>query len=130
MTFYNIFPIIFSNYLLLLLLPAMASAASCVLLLFSVAATLCICASAHPLSPVYDRVVFVGDSASDSGNVYTLTGGAWPPSVDWSEYFAQEIGASLTNMAYGGATSSNAYVQGYTGPNSTIPVPCKLDFLI
>ena len=83
MTFYNIFPIIFSNYLLLLLLPAMASAASCVLLLFSVAATLCICASAHPLSPVYDRVVFVGDSASDSGNVYTLTGGAWPPSVDY-----------------------------------------------
>ena len=27
------------------------------------------------------------------------------------------------NLAYGGATTDNSFVQGYTGPNSTIPVP-------
>jgi len=48
--------------------------------------------------------------------------------LSWSDYFAQEIGASLTNLAYGGATSSNSYTQGYTGPNSDIPVPCKIFF--
>ena len=51
--------------------------------LIVILASLFICAHGHPAAPVYDRVVFIGDSASDNGNVFTLTGGAWPPSVDY-----------------------------------------------
>jgi thermolabile hemolysin len=83
-------------------------------------------------SPAYDRLIVFGDSLSDVGNTYSLTGGANPPSPPyfagrtsngpvWAEYLAPRLGvpapaasrvggANATNYAYHGAsvTGGNA----------------------
>ncbi|KAK0557112.1 hypothetical protein OC846_000759 [Tilletia horrida] len=101
---------------------------------------------ASPLSGLkhkFGQVVVVGDSLSDNGNVYRFTNHTWPADPAyykgrfsngpvWVEYLARDIGphaggAPLIDLAYGGATVNNTRIQGYTGPNSTIPVPSVLD---
>jgi outer membrane lipase/esterase len=66
-----------------------------------------------------DRVVVFGDSLSDPGNLFKLTGGLVPPSLPysngrfsngdiWIDYFAKENGLdspSIANFAVGGAKS-------------------------
>ncbi|KAL1624002.1 hypothetical protein SLS56_007984 [Neofusicoccum ribis] len=41
----------------------------------------------------------------------------------WIDYVAGNLSLPLYDYAVGGATTSNALIQGYTGPGSTIPVP-------
>jgi phospholipase/lecithinase/hemolysin len=65
-------------------------------------------ARANPRNEVY----VIGDSLSDAGNLYRLTG-FFPPSPPyaqrlsngpvWAEYFADQLGVSLDDRAYGGA---------------------------
>lgn len=83
----------------------------------------------------YDSIVVFGDSFSDNGNgSYKLTNGTWPSNPAyydgrfsdgqvWCEVVASNLSIPLYDYAYGGATTSNALVQGFTGPNSTVPVP-------
>ena len=81
----------------------------------------------------YSQVVAFGDSLSDNGNIFALTGEPLPPYYDgrfsngpvWVEYLAQDLGVGLTDMAYGGArtygnpvssdgTSTTGYDYGFT----------------
>ena len=77
----------------------------------------------------FDTMVSFGDSNSDTGNVYNLTGWKWPPA---SLYYQGRFSngpvwiekldtAKLTNYAYGSATSDNNLVRGYTAFNTTVP---------
>lgn len=70
-----------------------------------------------------DIYVF-GDSLSDTGNLFAATGGLLPPnrfysegraSNDrlWIEYLAEDLGATTTNYAFGGATTGSV--------NTTVP---------
>ncbi|KZW03230.1 hypothetical protein EXIGLDRAFT_725688 [Exidia glandulosa HHB12029] len=81
-------------------------------------------------------LVVFGDSFSDNGNgTWTLTNHTWPADpayydgrfsngMVWPEYLANIIGAyKLLDVSYGGATINNSIVQGYSGKDSTIPVP-------
>ncbi|KAK4494344.1 hypothetical protein PRZ48_014642 [Zasmidium cellare] len=99
--------------------------------------------SASPIarrqSQTYGRLIVFGDSYSDDGN------GAWPASnftwpadpayynhsfsngPKWSNDLADTLSVELLNYAAGGATADNSFVQGYTGENSTIPVPSTRD---
>ena len=74
-----------------------------------------------------DIYVF-GDSLSDTGNLSAVTGGSIPPSPPyspgrasndrlWIEYLAEDLGATTTNYAFGGATtgSENTFVPGLIG---------------
>jgi phospholipase/lecithinase/hemolysin len=86
-------------------------------------------------SPTYASIVVFGDSFSDNGNgSYKLTNGTWPSNPAyydgrfsdgpvWCEDVASNLSIPLYDYAYGGATTSNELVQGYTGPDSTVPVP-------
>jgi phospholipase/lecithinase/hemolysin len=76
---------------------------------------------ALPTFAAYTQVIAFGDSLSDNGNVYSASGGFFPPFPYWEgrfsngevavEYLASELGVSLTDYAYGGATSgTNNYV--------------------
>ena len=72
----------------------------------------------------FSNVVVFGNSLSDNGNVFTLSGGAYPASSHaykgrwsngpvWIEYLAKYLSAGLTDLAEGGAT---------TGDETSIPV--------
>ncbi len=86
-------------------------------------------------STAYDALVVFGDSFSDNGNgAYKLTNGTWPVNPAyfegrfsngpvWCEGVASNLSVPLHDYAYGGATTSNVLVQGFTGPHSTVPVP-------
>lgn len=86
----------------------------------------------NPLN--FSSLVVFGDSYSENGNEYRLSNQTWP--VDpayfggrfsngfvWNEDLAQNLSIPLHNYAYGGATTSNALVQGHSSNGSTIPVP-------
>ncbi|KAJ4406202.1 hypothetical protein N0V82_010170 [Gnomoniopsis sp. IMI 355080] len=45
----------------------------------------------------------------------------------WAQYLASNLSLPLYDYAVGGATSSNALIQGFTGPSSTIAVPSVAD---
>ena len=62
----------------------------------------------------FTQLIVFGDSLSDSGNLFTATGGAVPPSPPyfdgrfsngpvWVEYLAAELGVPAQNFAFGGA---------------------------
>ena len=62
----------------------------------------------------FSSLVVIGDSLSDNGNLFALTGGAAPPSPAYVngrfsngpvavEYMADALGIGLTNYAFGGA---------------------------
>ncbi|KAI8849942.1 GDSL-like Lipase/Acylhydrolase-domain-containing protein [Chytridium lagenaria] len=110
-----------------------ASLSLLLLLLHSIAVTSFPAPCQNPFS-----LTVLGDSWSDNGNVNRLTNNTWPlPSsycsgrfsngLVWNEYLSYSYGLKLTNLAYGGATTNNTAIQGYTGVNSTIPVPSITD---
>ena len=79
-----------------------------------------------------------GDFFSDNGNEYKLSNRKWPADPAyyggrfsngpvWVEDVAKNLSIPLHDYAYGGATISNAFVQGYSGAKSTIPVPSLED---
>lgn len=76
----------------------------------------------------FTDVYVFGDSLSDTGNLFAATGRALPPSPPysegrasndrlWIEYLADDLGATTTNYAFGGATTSsdNTFVPGLIG---------------
>ncbi|RDX40351.1 hypothetical protein OH76DRAFT_1450781 [Lentinus brumalis] len=83
----------------------------------------------------HSAIIAFGDSFSDNGNgSWAITNHTWPADPHyaggrfsngpvWIEYVAGNLSISLVDYAIGGATTSNALVQGYTGPGSTVPVP-------
>ncbi|KAG8933052.1 hypothetical protein FRC01_011272 [Tulasnella sp. 417] len=89
----------------------------------------------------FQRLVVFGDSFSDDGHgIWVLSNGTWPSDPAyynhafsngpvWPVVLSEALGLSrkLDDRAIGGATSDNALVQGYTGVDSTIPVPSMLD---
>lgn len=98
---------------------------------------LALAAGAAPAAAYTDVYVF-GDSLSDNGNLYDLTGGMVPPSAYyWNgrfsngpvavEVLASSLGATLHDYAYGGATTglfngngSPAAATGLTGVLSQV----------
>jgi len=78
----------------------------------------------------FHTVIVFGDSLSDTGNVYKLTNGTWPivPPYYQGRFsndlnWVDRLGVSnVKNYAYGGATTDNVVVQGYTKLD-TVPVP-------
>ncbi|EJF59503.1 GDSL lipase/esterase [Dichomitus squalens] len=82
----------------------------------------------------YSAIVVFGDSFSDDGNgAWVVSNHTWPANPNyfggrfsngpvWIEYVASNLSVPLLDFATGGATTSNALVQGYTGPHSVIPV--------
>ncbi|KAJ3204938.1 hypothetical protein HDU67_009204 [Dinochytrium kinnereticum] len=89
-----------------------------------------------PLPP--PSLVAFGDSWSDNGNVLRLTNGSWPlPALYcsgrfsngpvWNDYLANSLNLPLLNEAYGGSTTNNSVIQGYTGADSSVPVPSVAD---
>lgn len=83
-------------------------------LMVMVASLLLMLASGMGLAKDTKNVVFViGDSLSDPGNLYPLTGGLIPPSPPyaesysngpvWTEYFSEELGVQVDSRAFGGA---------------------------
>ncbi|CAF1231946.1 unnamed protein product [Rotaria sordida] len=78
----------------------------------------------------FDTIVSFGDSNSDIGNVYNLTNHKWPIVPPYFQgrftngpVWIEKLGISnIKNYAYGGATTDNNFIQGYTA-SYTIPVP-------
>lgn len=78
----------------------------------------------------YHTVVVFGDSLSDTGNTYKLTNGTWPIVPPYYQgRFSDDRNwvdrlniSNVRNYAYGGATTDNAVVQGYT-KSDTVAVP-------
>lgn len=83
----------------------------------------------------FSSIVAFGDSFTDNGNgSFALTNQTWPADPayfdgrfsngpTWIEDVAATLSIPLLDHAFGGATTSNKLVQGFTGPNNTIPVP-------
>jgi len=87
----------------------------------------CVCSTQSGDLP-YDTIVSFGDSNSDTGNVYNLTGFRWPPSPYYFGRFSngpvwvEKLGISnLINYAYGSATTDNNLVTGTTAFNTIVP---------
>ncbi|KAG0234308.1 hypothetical protein BGW42_006700 [Actinomortierella wolfii] len=109
------------------------------LLVVASVAALALQASASPVpetscrSSKINTVVVFGDSASDNGNVYRLSNKTWPLAFNykgrftngpnWSDIVAKSAHVKMYNFAYGGATIDSAFIQGYSGAKSDIPVP-------
>ncbi|KAF2166056.1 carbohydrate esterase family 16 protein [Zasmidium cellare ATCC 36951] len=99
--------------------------------------------SASPLArrqaQTYGRMIVFGDSYSDDGNgAWVASNHTWPADPayynhsfsngpKWSNDLADTLSVELLNYAAGGATADNSFVQGYTGAESTIPVPSTRD---
>jgi len=101
------------------------------------------CLGALPASaaPIYSSLYVFGDSLSDNGNAYALSGGIWPPSPPYAgkfsngpvaaERLAADLGVPLapstqggTNFAVGGATTG---VKNYNYEvQSPFPLPATL----
>jgi phospholipase/lecithinase/hemolysin len=83
----------------------------------------------------FSSLVAFGDSFTDNGNgSFKLTNGTWPADPAyykgrfsdgpvWVEDVASNLSIPLYDYAYGGATTDNNLVEGYTGPDSTVLVP-------
>lgn len=77
----------------------------------------------------FDTAVYFGDSTTDTGNVYNLTTGRWPPSPYYQGRFCDgpiwvdRINELKTiNCAYGSATTDNNLVPGMTtGYDKPVP---------
>ncbi|KAK1464863.1 GDSL-like Lipase/Acylhydrolase [Colletotrichum melonis] len=86
-------------------------------------------------------IVVFGDSFSDNGNgAARVSNNAWPTDkyykgrfsngIVWAEYVAANLSLPLYDYAVGGATTSNALIQGYTGAKGDIAVPSVIDQVV
>lgn len=93
-------------------------------------AVLALPASASPLSSFYSSFWVLGDSLSDNGNLYALTGGTTPTSPPyydgrfsngpvWDEGIASDF-ATTKNFAFGGALASADTATGIPGLASQV----------
>lgn len=86
--------------------------------------------------PCFSRIVSYGDSLSDTGNLFRLTGTMVPPAPYykghfsdgkvWVEYLANTLNVPLVNYAFGAATISNQIFPGIV-PGTDIQVPSFSD---
>lgn len=85
----------------------------------------------------FKNVVVFGDSLSDSGNVFTVERGTYPPppykgrfsdGPVWVEYLVKSLGISgdFCNYAFGGATTGGINSQGVPGFNTQVETYTKL----
>jgi phospholipase/lecithinase/hemolysin len=87
----------------------------------------------------YNQVVFFGDSLSDTGNLYAITGGAIPASPPyyngqfsngpvWTQDFAAALGLSATPFAYGTGGTNYAIAGATMGyyADATAEIPVEL----
>jgi phospholipase/lecithinase/hemolysin len=92
-----------------------------------------LCLYSHLINPQqipFDTIVSFGDSNTDTGNVYNLTNHTWPIVPPYFQgrfsngpVWIEKLGVSyIENYAYGGATTDNDLIQGYTA-SDTKPVP-------
>ena len=80
------------------------------------------------------RLVVFGDSLSDNGNLFKLTGEPPPPYWEgrfsngptYAEQLAQLLGAHLNDRAFGGATASNSSPGVLLDPLTGTPLPINL----
>jgi outer membrane lipase/esterase len=83
----------------------------------------------------FSSLIVLGDSWSDTGNVYKQSQETWPQVPPyykgrfsngpvWVEILAKKLNASLYNYAYGGSGIS---VQGFSGPFGNMSVPSLKD---
>jgi len=104
----------------------------CWLLVLAVAGT---ALAGNPANEVY----VIGDSLSDTGNLYDLTG-FWPPSPPyamrfsngpvWPEYLAEAMGVDVDSLAYGGAFTGVYTVGGVPLSNfNNVQYPTQFAFL-
>ncbi|KAJ3096923.1 hypothetical protein HDU97_005438 [Phlyctochytrium planicorne] len=106
-----------------------------IILVLELAASATLISALPPQTP-FTSIIGFGDSWTDEGNVNTLTNGAWPISPPyynghfsngpvWIETLTSKhkFAPLLLDFAYGGATTNSKTLIGYTGANSTIPVP-------
>lgn len=77
---------------------------------------------------LYDQIIAFGDSNTDTQNVYNFSGARWPIPPYYQGRFSDgpvwidRLGISnVSNFAYGGATSDNELVQGYTAFSLLVP---------
>ncbi|WFD42954.1 hypothetical protein MPSI1_001605 [Malassezia psittaci] len=106
---------------------------------YIVAYVSCVCAIPFVAAldiPKFSRIVVFGDSLVDNGNgTYTLSNHTWPSDpayfdgrfsngMTWPEQLASMLNITHVNdYAYGSATTDNRIAAGYSGYNSTLPVP-------
>ncbi|EXF75560.1 GDSL-like Lipase/Acylhydrolase [Colletotrichum fioriniae PJ7] len=95
-------------------------------------------------APSTSSIVVFGDSFSDNGNgAARVSNNAWPTDkyllsykgrfsngIVWAEYVAANLSLPLYDYAVGGATTSNALIQGYTGAKGDIAVPSVIDQVV
>ncbi|KAI8051025.1 hypothetical protein BDF22DRAFT_694438 [Syncephalis plumigaleata] len=85
---------------------------------------------AGPL-PITHFVAF-GDSLTDNGNAFALSNQTWPSTelyfngrftngLTWIEWLQRMYNATLTNWAYGGATTDSQFIPGTTGLSPSQP---------
>ena len=87
-------------------------------LLYSVVLSVATAAPQHVLAAQFTKLVVLGDSLSDTGNVYAVTAGTVPASPPyyagrfsngpvWVEYLADALDLEAINHAYGGAKTDH-----------------------
>lgn len=119
-----------------------------------VCSTLSLCLPVNAANVGFEQVVIFGNSVSDTGNVFNLTGGAFPPSplyyegrfsdsLVWTDYLSQDLDLDLINFysndaknkdssinfAIGGATSGTTSLGGPGLPGVATQVDDFIDFL-
>ncbi|KAG9302961.1 hypothetical protein G9A89_022378 [Geosiphon pyriformis] len=85
----------------------------------------------------FDKFVVFGDSWSDNGNTFRLTGGNFPSPTEfyysgrysdgplWSEFLSNVLGTTFFDFAYAGASTDNNQIQGYVpggGLENNVPL--------
>jgi len=86
----------------------------------------------------YSRIFVFGDSFSSTSKTWELTNQSWPISPPnyqgrfsngkiWVDYLQELLDIPIESLAYGGATTNNSFVQGYTGAYANISVPSVSD---
>lgn len=86
------------------------------------------CCAIYGVHNHYDKIVIFGDSSSDNGNVFKLTNGSYPTSPFYNGRYSNGPiwadllkASSVENYAYGGATTDNDAIQGFTANNVSVP---------
>lgn len=83
---------------------------------------------------VYSSLYVFGDSLSDNGNAFTLSGGTWPPSPPYAQQFsngpvavqrlAADLGVPLTSSTHGGTDYAvGGATTGFANYNFTVQSP-------
>ncbi|KAI8818306.1 uncharacterized protein EV422DRAFT_569726 [Fimicolochytrium jonesii] len=81
-------------------------------------------------SPTFSKIVVIGDSASDTGNLFKAVGVPVAPYYEgrlsngkvWAEFLAEKVNAELVDLAFAGAAIDRKLLPS-SNPNHYIPLP-------